>query len=978
MKNFKKVLALVLAFAMVLSSMTISFAAEATLYATQTEADALYDLGLFKGMSTTEKELNLEGELTREMAMKLMADIFGWELAGDSEYTDVAVWAQPAVAAAVANGITNGIGEGQFGGKKQATGIEVTTWFLRALGYDQAEAYEKAAELGMEAGIIELNDALTLKDASLRGMLTKVAYNTLKSTPVGEDLTIAEKLIEAGTIDEDDALALGLVSEEVPEVLAVEEINTLNLIQIEVIFNGEVDKDSAEDVDNYSLTDIHDEEDDAEVIDAELLEDGKTVILTLKDAADQQDEVDVTVKNVEDLAENKIEETTVEDIELIDQTIPTVVDAEVVGNDTIKITFSEPVEAAELATDTKAAKLDKNGFEVNDGDIHIKEARLQNNNTEALVELYSDLKEGETTIVVDNTTLDYAGFGVIKETFTLSVVEDNEAPVVIGYEDATPNGVTLIWSEDIELKDGDEDNFYHTNSNNKVDADIVVADIDGNKLTLDFTDDNLPEGSAYVYVLKESVNDLWDNENAQEMFKVEVVIDVTAPEVDGDIDFDTEDTCIIKFTEELDEDSAEEEDNYTLLDSEGKEVKDIFDDFTYDAEDDELTINFEEDLNGDYTLVIKDVEDLVGNVIADTTIDFNVEDLTKPVAADDFTAKIYKAGLEGQMIRIDFGEKMATEGKYSVLDLENYTIDGNVLADLDIEPSITLVNDGKAVEIEITCEVEDEDGIDFDEDSVIIASRLADAAGNYTDLLSNIITLDDQGHVSIDSAVAMSTTEVKVTFTDESDKFDDEEIVITTDKSTKAKAIENKLDIDKIKTTINGDGNTVAVFTIDEDETEFDFDLATSIYAYVIDNDSENKYGEDLVIGDFKAASDEIAPELAIAILKNENEEVDYVTSTTGAVAGTNSKITLKFTEAIKKNTISTLTFEVEKCEVTSVDTDGNDVILYVIYDGTDDYTLAPVETKVTQNYAIEDIEGNEIKEIKTEVTEKDNIKALK
>ena len=240
MKNFKKVLALVLAFAMVLSSMTISFAAEATLYATQTEAEALYDLDLFEGYSKTEKDLGLEDALTREQAMKLMADVFGWNVDMDatSDFEDVSAWAQPYVAAAVAKGVTNGIGEGNFGGTVQATGKQVVAWFLRELGYE--EAYENAAQLGIDAGIITLEDALTINEKALRANLTKVAYNTLKATPVGEDTTIIAKLIEAEKVDADKATELGLVEVAVPEVLAVEEINVLNLIQVEVIFNGVV------------------------------------------------------------------------------------------------------------------------------------------------------------------------------------------------------------------------------------------------------------------------------------------------------------------------------------------------------------------------------------------------------------------------------------------------------------------------------------------------------------------------------------------------------------------------------------------------------------------------------------------------------------------------------------------------------------------------------------------------------------------
>jgi len=956
MKRLKKVLALTLASAMVLSSMSISFAAEPTLYkeakiAYGVEADALYELGLLEGYSSTEKELGLADELTREAAMKLMAVVFGWDVDMDatSEFEDVSTWAQAYVAAAVAKGVTNGIGEGQFGGTAQATGKQLTTWFLRELGYDQAEAYEKAAELGMEAGIITLAEALKLSENVLRADLAGVAYKTLTTTPVGEDATVIEKLIEANVVEADKAEDLGLIKAELPEVLAIEEINVLNLIQLEVVFNTVVDKETAEDEDNYSLTDVKDG--DVKVANAELLEDGKTVILTLDKAAAQQDEVDVTVENVQDLAENKLAETTVEDIEFIDMTIPTVVDAEVVGNDTIKITFSEPVKEA------TAGKLNKKGFEVNGGKLYIKEVRLQNNNTEALVELYSDLKEGETTIEVDATTVDYAGFGVVKETLTVSVVEDEDAPVVVGYEDATPNGVTLIWSEDIELKDGDKANFYHTNSKNEVNDNIVVADIDGNKLELDFTTNNLPEGTAYLYVLKESVNDLWDNENTQEMIKIEVEIDVTAPEVEGDVTIETEDEIIIEFTEELDEETAEEEDNYTLLDSEGKEVKDIFDGFTYDNDSKKVTIDFTEKLSGEYTLVIENVEDLVGNVIEDTTLDLDVEDLTKPVVGD-FSATLYNAGEEGQMVKIEFDEKMATEGKYSVLDLEKYEIAGTILADLEVDAEITLVDDGKAVEIEIASD-ETEDGIDLTSGGNVVVARVADAAGNYTTALTNTFVLAAQGNVLITDVKATSTKTVEITFADELVEFDAEDLVITTG-STIDVAVDNKFEIAKVETNLNEDGETVVTLTIDEDDSDIDFGLATPVYAFVVAENpvSHNIYDEALLLADNKVATDEITPELATTTV--DGDDVDAVEAAEGT-------ITLTFTEAINEDTLSILTFEVEDLTVTDIEVDGNNVIL-TVEDEDGNAVTAEAGTKVTQKYALADVAGNILEDVSTEV----------
>jgi hypothetical protein len=166
-------------------------------------------------------------------------------------------------------------------------------------------------------------------------------------------------------------------------------------------------------------------------------------------------------------------------------------------------------------------------------------------------------------------------------------------------------------------------------------------------MEITFTTNELPQGTAYVYVLKEAVNDLWDIENAQEMIAVEVELDETAPEVDGEVDVDDEDVIIITFTEDMDADSIVDEDNYTLLDEDGDEVEDAI--VSAVASDtDEVTITFDDELSGFYSIVLEDLEDLAGNDIADTTLEFEVDDLTAPLVAD-FSATIYNPGTDEQI-----------------------------------------------------------------------------------------------------------------------------------------------------------------------------------------------------------------------------------------------------------------------------------------------------------------------------------------
>ena len=69
-----------------------------------------------------------------------------------------------------------------------------------------------------------------------------------------------------------------------------------------------------------------------------------------------------------------------------------------------------------------------------------------------------------------------------------------------------------------------------------------------------------------------SRQDYWNNKNTQQMIKIEYEADEEPPVVE-EIEVKSQSQIVIKFNEDLDKDSAEDRDNYTLLDKDGKEIK---------------------------------------------------------------------------------------------------------------------------------------------------------------------------------------------------------------------------------------------------------------------------------------------------------------------------------------------------------------------------------------------------------------------
>jgi hypothetical protein len=884
MRNLKKLLAVIMAVAMLASIMVPALAADY-----DDDAQKLYNLGLFKGSSGSSYQPDLDGKLTREQGLTLMIRAMGKDeealgmseaeineqLAKVEDAADITDWARPYVAYAVKNGLTKGIGGAtppniKFGAQLDLSGKEFINFMLYAMGY--TDAWDIVLDKAVEIGMLTAGEAV--KFGSMDVIIRDVAIGIMAGSMGGTTaagITLAQALVEAGVVTEEDMVEAGYMDPIVtptPEpVVLTAEAYADNLIQVYVVYSEQVDEETAEDLDNYDL-------EDQDIESAELQDDGVTVVLTLDldgDGMEQQSTADLTIKNVKSAAGVVIEKTVLE-VEFLDETIPTVVNAEVVGNNTFKVTFSEPMKV-----------LDKGQFIVNNGKMYVKKLDPQKNRTEVMVEMYSTLKEGEVTLQVKSGNEDYAGFGVIGKIFTLEVVPDEEAPEVIGYESAKRNIVTLIWNEDIKLlgnlddegalvdNEGLED-YYHTNSKSKA----IKVTKDGNKTTLDFGDDDknwLPAGTAYVYVMKDAVKDYWDNKNAQQMIKIEVEVDEVAPEIE-EIEVDSEDKIIVKYNEDLDSDSAEDDDNYTVLDSDGKEMENIIRDIVYDNADKKVTIEFYDELNGNYTLIVKGVKDIFGNEMSETAVDFFVGDETAPIPDKNFSATLYNKGKLDQMIKISFGEKMATEGKYAINDDEKYKIGDKYLKDYK-DYELVVAEDGAVLEIHIPYDKDDTGAnrnpslnADTGDNKSIKVARVADAAGNYTKELYFELAIKDAGTIYLakDSEEkpfvhAIAKDEIKIKFDDNVVKFDIDDIKV--EKTVSGAVYGEEIDIAGVDTELDS-GKTVVYIKLGEDlPGDVNVSGAETTYSINIksNSDSENAYGEKLTAGKYDIV-DKIAPEV--------------------------------------------------------------------------------------------------------------------
>ena len=910
MNNLKKALATIIIITLLATMM--AFPALAESYKYEKEAIILNNLGLMAGYGLGDEVNRAQGII---FALKAAGKSNEVEAMSDTEaerilaekvvYADqVPSWSIKWVAYAVKYGYTSGVDASvapkvKFAPMQKMAATEFLVWLMN-IGMGYKVGTNNSIDEARNAGIITLTQEIELrvKDALIRDDIAGILYGACKNGVCADGRTFIQSLIDAGFISEVAAIAAGFIEPEAepepepePDELEVVQVTTNNLKQLFVEFNLPL-KDAG-DESNYII-----ENDDAQaVIDEdsnfELSEDKKTVIITLTEAAAQQEVIDLTIRDIE--AENGLwlDETTIEDIELKDTTLPKAVSASVVGQYTIKVVFSEPIMIPEEGDDPDQY------FTVDDGDYLIEKVEKVNNDTEINITLFSSLEEGTVKVEAKPAIKDYAGFGITKTSFNIKVKEDKDGPVVVGYKNAKSTEVTLIFNEDIELlEDADADDeysddylemFYHTNKNNPASG----LKVNGKELTIDFTDSKLPPGRAYIYIAEDAVQDLWGNTNARISYVVEVSKD-TEPVTLLKVEQEDESSIILTFNKVLDEDTAEDIDNYTILDKNGKTVKDIIDDAVLGKDGKTVTITFTEELYGNYSIVVEHVEDLAGNVIKKTTKSFTMKDMTIP---EDFDARIYNPGKKGQTLKVNFNDTMATDGRYSVLDLEKYEIvvgSGKSFNLSDIKGvTIKSVDNDRAVEIRIPSYEDAEKkknperyvdyydfsdtadyvkgGVSYISEELIIA-RVADASGNKTASNLNYVDIALSGQFGLkndkDAVALTDKNTITITLNDKittykSGDFEDA-VYYYNEKTGKDVPVR----VTRARHTVNSDGLSVITLTLSGwNSTEVSFDGKT-LKVKVTNADSRNSYGETVYIPETTVV-DKAAPEVVSVVFIN-------------------------------------------------------------------------------------------------------------
>ncbi|MCI8414417.1 MAG: S-layer homology domain-containing protein [Ruminiclostridium sp.] len=156
----KRVLTLILSFALMLSSIPSVLAASDEAISA---ANSLHELGLFNGTDTDNNgnpNFDLDRAPTRNEAVTMLVRILGKEDFAKTKswvtpFTDVPEWAKSYVGYAYASGLADGTNSTVFNGNGTVTASQYLTFVLRALGYKSGTDFQwdKAWELSDKIGL---------------------------------------------------------------------------------------------------------------------------------------------------------------------------------------------------------------------------------------------------------------------------------------------------------------------------------------------------------------------------------------------------------------------------------------------------------------------------------------------------------------------------------------------------------------------------------------------------------------------------------------------------------------------------------------------------------------------------------------------------------------------------------------------------------------------------------------------------------
>ncbi|QSX04651.1 hypothetical protein JYG23_08005 [Sedimentibacter sp. zth1] len=186
-------------------------------------AERLKEIGVFKG---TDSGFELDREPTRIEAAIMFVRLIGAEQeAQDKKYLhpfiDVPEWADDYVGYLYHEKLTNGTSTTTYSSDEIISARGYMTFILRALGYSDTAGdfeWEQSLKFCMNQSLINDEDYNELVTSTFyRDQLAKTSYLALMMQTKDDEISLVEKLVDLGQIDEDIAISIGLITPDLTD-----------------------------------------------------------------------------------------------------------------------------------------------------------------------------------------------------------------------------------------------------------------------------------------------------------------------------------------------------------------------------------------------------------------------------------------------------------------------------------------------------------------------------------------------------------------------------------------------------------------------------------------------------------------------------------------------------------------------------------------------------------------------------------------
>jgi hypothetical protein len=694
--------------------------------------------------------------------------------------------------------------------------------------------------------------------------------------------------------------------------LEVEGVTATNNKEIVVKFNKAVDKTTAEDLTNYTLTAT------TAVLtggSAKLADDKMTVTLTLATAAAQQEAVTVKVEKIKAEGEATAMTAVTKSLTFFDVSAPVAEKIEVTGPKSLKVTFSEPLKVSPT-------------FILNGGAYSVTPSFTAGDKTATLA-LGATLPAGDHTVQISGGQ-DYSaatGLAINKTDLAFTYAADAVAPTV-SVEKATETVVTLKFTKPVKATNINTDvTAYHSvnNSTNYKATLTAVTPTNGysDTYTATFTTP-IPNGAGkmiYLNTKADKLQDEWGNDVASTSLTFDMVSDVTGPVVSAVEATGTGATAqkelTVSFDETLNSADAISKLNYVLKDAAGAVVQTAtFADvdntgkfnanatLTYDSTKKQVKVALTNVLKaGAYKLEVSNIKDssYSANKMTTQTVDFTVADKVVP------TVGAISLDSANKTIYVNFSEAM---NNADIANIANYGLEVNgsnsniptgttvtVLSPqkvkLVIPASATTPTTGNTVKVQVVGTVKDVAGN-------AIGGLLGTSTNNVTWGTASTFTLTQ----APDDVKLVAKNQLQLEVANELSAIDSSKFTVgNTDGALVASA-----------TYVNNAGKSTITVTLDKDITKTDLSTLTNLV--LADGAIKNAEGLSLSGGPTtftKAAhfADKLAPVI------------------TSVETTATNKVTVTLSENLKVGDASNYSFAVAGNTITAVDnTTPNIVVL--------------------------------------------------